>query len=443
MDNIYFYLLLGVFIYFLFTRLLDNLNQEHFDPSLIPVSSVVTLAKVAQKLTNPDGSIVIPSNLKVEKDLTVSDTADLAGLSTKLKITKGLITPDNTKIQWGSGNGDILRFQTDDTHPQMDIYDNGLIKIWGNETIKGDLTVSGDTNLVGYLKIGNKAVLAANSTDGWIKLLKPDGSGTFPNLENFSVNEHLTGQEMQKMLPTLSGVNSSIGTAQSEVNATLSRLQEALSPLPVPTIDVAARLLDMLQGMNRNYQNEINTNSWNLLWKGRADLDKKISNNNITINKIEPILRSHWENTELLRNLNESIPNLPNIMPGFAANNLYSKKDTTVNRNLDVINNLTTINTINNTNTTINGILTLQTDKAIQSTDNINRITFKHNGPTIFHSKESHIFRGGDNGANPDTVTLTGNNLTVQGSVRAVGNITATDIRIGGRSLFQILPWKP
>jgi hypothetical protein len=129
-------------------------------------------------------------------------------------------------------------------------------------------------------------------------------------------------------------------------------------------------------------------------------------------------------------------------MPGFAANNLYSQKDTTANKNLDVNNNLTTINTIISNNTTINGILKLQTDKTIQSTDEKNRITFKTNGSTVFHSQGNHIFRGGANGNTPDIMTLTGNNLTVVAPVKALGIITANDILIGGRSLFSILPWK-
>ena len=435
MNKIYYYLITGVFLYFLLTRVLENFihEQENFDPSLVPVSSIVTLAKVAHKLVNSDGSVIIPSNLNIDKNLTVSETADLAGLSTKLKITKGSLSPDNTKIQWGSGDGDILRFQTDDTRPQMDIYDNGLIKIYGNETIKGNLTVTGDTNLVGNLKIGNKAVLAASPTDGWIKLLKTDGSGTYTNLEKFSGDEHLTGQEMQTMLPSLSSINSATIIAQKKIDTA----KEELAALGYSTIDAAAREVSTLININGGLGIEIGK-----LWYDKNkqnEYGNEISKNNTKINNIQPKIKLIYDTTQLLNKLREP---RPDIMPGLAVNNLYSQKDTTVNKNLDVINNLTTINTINTNNTTINGILKLQTDKAIQSTDEKNRITFKADGPTIFHSQGNHVFRGGANGNTPDIMTLTGNNLTVVAPVKAVGTITANDILIGGRSLFSILPWK-
>ena len=66
MDNIYVYLLLGVFLYLIFTRVLDNfIVPENFDPSLVPVSSIITLAKVAQKLVNGNGTLTNPGNLQI------------------------------------------------------------------------------------------------------------------------------------------------------------------------------------------------------------------------------------------------------------------------------------------------------------------------------------------------------------------------------------------
>ena len=48
MREIYYYLLFGACLYFVLTRVLkyyvDNNQQENFDPSLVPVSSIVTLA---------------------------------------------------------------------------------------------------------------------------------------------------------------------------------------------------------------------------------------------------------------------------------------------------------------------------------------------------------------------------------------------------------------
>jgi hypothetical protein len=54
----YLYLLLLVLlvliVYYVFKNIYSNYsNSEHFDPSLVPVSSIITLAKVAQKLVVP------------------------------------------------------------------------------------------------------------------------------------------------------------------------------------------------------------------------------------------------------------------------------------------------------------------------------------------------------------------------------------------------------
>ena len=68
MKEIYLYLLLGVFLYFLFTRVLERFSNnisENFDPSLVPVSSIVTLAKVAQKLVNGNGTLTNPGHLQI------------------------------------------------------------------------------------------------------------------------------------------------------------------------------------------------------------------------------------------------------------------------------------------------------------------------------------------------------------------------------------------
>ena len=74
MNEIYYYLLLGVVLYYIFTRVIEkfSLNQENFDPSLVPVSSIVTLAKVAQKLVNGNGTLTNPGNLTVSGDLIVN-----------------------------------------------------------------------------------------------------------------------------------------------------------------------------------------------------------------------------------------------------------------------------------------------------------------------------------------------------------------------------------
>jgi len=71
-------LLIGIVVYYLVTRLFENYStQEDFDPSLVPVSSIVTLAKVAQKLVDGGGTLTNPGNLTVTGDLTVNGAVNL------------------------------------------------------------------------------------------------------------------------------------------------------------------------------------------------------------------------------------------------------------------------------------------------------------------------------------------------------------------------------
>ena len=62
----YIYLLFGlIIIYLLYCYYRKYSNQENFDPSLVPVSSIVTLAKVAQKLVDGGGTLTNPGNLQI------------------------------------------------------------------------------------------------------------------------------------------------------------------------------------------------------------------------------------------------------------------------------------------------------------------------------------------------------------------------------------------
>ena len=68
------YVLIAIIVvYYITTRYVwYEDEQENFDPSLVPVSSIVTLAKVAQKLVDGNGTLTNPGNLTVAGNLTVS-----------------------------------------------------------------------------------------------------------------------------------------------------------------------------------------------------------------------------------------------------------------------------------------------------------------------------------------------------------------------------------
>ena len=67
------YVLIAIIVvYYFISRYIWCDEQENFDPSLVPVSSIVTLAKVAQKLVDGNGTLTNPGNLTVTGNLTVS-----------------------------------------------------------------------------------------------------------------------------------------------------------------------------------------------------------------------------------------------------------------------------------------------------------------------------------------------------------------------------------
>jgi len=69
------YVLIAIIVvYFITTRYIWCENeQENFDPSLVPVSSIVTLAKVAQKLVDGNGTLTNPGNLTVAGNLNANN----------------------------------------------------------------------------------------------------------------------------------------------------------------------------------------------------------------------------------------------------------------------------------------------------------------------------------------------------------------------------------
>jgi hypothetical protein len=86
----YIYLLFGlIIIYLVYCYYRKYGEQENFDPSLVPVSSIVTLAKVAQKLVDGGGTLTNPGNLQIGLpsagavgNLYVTGTNTVDGIST-------------------------------------------------------------------------------------------------------------------------------------------------------------------------------------------------------------------------------------------------------------------------------------------------------------------------------------------------------------------------
>jgi len=163
MNNIYFYLLLGVLLYFLFTRVLERFSQEqeNFDPSLVPVSSIVTLAKVAQKLVNGNGTLTNPGNLQIGANadtpgnLTVTGNTTVGGGLT----INGSLSPNGgfngRGINASIGNINIgpNLISNTDTGSNLLIGSSGKkVQIWSSDLdVDKDLRVGGTTTSTGLL----------------------------------------------------------------------------------------------------------------------------------------------------------------------------------------------------------------------------------------------------------------------------------------------------
>ena len=196
MKDILFYLLIGVLFYYILSRSLEyyNLEQENFDPSLVPVSSIVTLAKVAQKLvtggvlTNPGSLQIGTSNLNGAGNLLVTGNSTVNGNNTILGNTtlanvkiNPVGTTGNTIVQYGDGTGKKIVFQKDDANPQLEIFDNKKVNIKGNLNVDGIL--SGNTTVVGtnptnfgQTTIDGGKITVGDTNNSVEKLVMPTGT---------------------------------------------------------------------------------------------------------------------------------------------------------------------------------------------------------------------------------------------------------------------------
>ena len=190
MKDILFYLLLGVLFYYILSRFLEyyTLEQENFDPSLVPVSSIVTLAKVAQKLvtggvlTNPGSLQIGTTNAGGAGNLVVTGNSTVNGNTTLANVKINPVgTTGNTIIQYGDGTGKKIVFQKDDANPQLEIFDNKKVNIKGNLNVDGIL--SGNTTVVGtnptnfgQTTIDGGKITVGDTNNSVEKLVMPTGT---------------------------------------------------------------------------------------------------------------------------------------------------------------------------------------------------------------------------------------------------------------------------
>ena len=144
---IYIFIFLIIVCYITSFNILYKNNQENFDPSLVPVSSIVTLAKVAQKLVNNTGTLTNPGNLNVLQTLYANNNMNIRSNTITfgdclaiyfLNINNSLpVTIGNTNLRCG-------------------------LKVWGNTNIIGTLTTTGAT--IGATTINGTTTITGNTT---------------------------------------------------------------------------------------------------------------------------------------------------------------------------------------------------------------------------------------------------------------------------------------
>jgi hypothetical protein len=177
----YIYLLLLILVlYYLFKNMYQKYsNQENFDPSLVPVSSIVTLAKVAQKLVDGGGTLTNPGNLQIgmpsagaNGNLTVTGDTTTNTLHVTNDATIGgkvIINSNDAGNNFNlASSGGYFRLQNAATgsdivtvgHNGTDMYVPALFA--GNTNITGTLNTSGLTTANGGLNVNGGSTVNGN-----------------------------------------------------------------------------------------------------------------------------------------------------------------------------------------------------------------------------------------------------------------------------------------
>jgi len=161
MKELIFYILFGIILYYIITVFIEKYYRdsdnsvENFDPSLVPVSSIVSLAKNIQKIKNGSAILTKPSNLTIGTltapgNLTVSGQSFLNDnqiLTIKDSISGG---PNNSiKIEFN----DNTVFHSDNNFIFNSGKSNVTIDKLSNLTIgKGDSTNLNTLNITNTVK---------------------------------------------------------------------------------------------------------------------------------------------------------------------------------------------------------------------------------------------------------------------------------------------------
>ena len=177
-------LLICLILFYILSRYFEKYySQENFDPSLVPVSSIITLAKVAQKIVDGNGTLTNPANLNI-------GTTSAKG---NLLVTGNSTTNGNKQIDGTLGVTGATTL-------------SNTLDVTGNTTVGGTLGVTGDTTVGGTLGITGATTLTGTLNANGVTTI--GATGTPATTNNLTVNgaTKINGDTTIKAL-TISGAN--------------------------------------------------------------------------------------------------------------------------------------------------------------------------------------------------------------------------------------------
>ena len=229
MYNIYFYLILIVFLYFIFTRVLENFlsQQENFDPSLVPVSSIINLAKTSQKLINGNGTL--NSNLQIGAstgapgNLTVTGNTFINGTPTTTLGGKNTYFSPSYSIAKNPTN---ITFSSSSNANTISMDNNANMIIGGPSPTAlgsgtGNLTVIGNTTIGG--SVSAPKFLSWGGTNASQYIMNPRNNPTNTNIDpNAFIWYNPTGIDIR--LKYMGGTSAASDVFIADKNGNLSGL---------------------------------------------------------------------------------------------------------------------------------------------------------------------------------------------------------------------------
>jgi hypothetical protein len=172
MKELLFYSIFAIVLYFVLTQVFENFNieQENFDPSLVPVSSIVTLAKVAQKLVNGNGTLTNPGNL--QSGGSASAPGNLTVTGNFLLGTKAMLYAGGDKF----ANDNWVRLMKADGATAYSGMDNGGFAA-SNLYSQQDTTVNRNLNVVSSISNGGLTIKPGSASPDTTLFQFGDGTG--------------------------------------------------------------------------------------------------------------------------------------------------------------------------------------------------------------------------------------------------------------------------